>query len=314
MNKIHLVNTPEYPSIGTNYLFNLKFINTFSYHGLECDEITNFETFKELEDSEEQIFFLCDNFYDHRRPTWKDDFKFLAEKFSKSTWIFWSFQHVLSVLYDGDTFPFKKSIFTGEYYRKPNIDVLGQNFQDYIDLPNYVPLPFSAGAHPDTLEDLWSKRTDTYDCGFCGCNYKVDWSRKLNEKYNCFIHYYPPFLDEETRLQKVFLDSKICLGFNSDHAVENGMPTERVFEGVAYGCVVLTDCPMAVDATDGAAVLVTSYTDLEEKVEYYLNNEEARLDKQKQGMLFAKSKGTYYSIVKNFLETINKINKNNEQN
>ena len=65
---------------------------------------------------------------------------------------------------------------------------------------------------------------------------------------------------------------------------------------------------MAVDATDGAAVLVTSYTDLEEKVEYYLNNEEARLEKQKQGKIFAKSKGTYFSVVKNFLETINKIN------
>jgi spore maturation protein CgeB len=131
----------------------------------------------------------------------------------------------------------------------------------------------------------------------------------LSEKYNCFIHYYPPFLDEETRLQKVFLDSKICLGFNSDHAVENGMPTERVFEGVAYGCVVLTDCPMAVEATDGAAVLVTNYAELEEKVEYYLNNDNARLEKQKQGMEFAKSKGTYYSVVGDFLKTIHEIYK-----
>jgi len=307
MKRIYLINTPEYPSLGTNYLFNLKFINTFSYHGLECNEITDFSTFNQLEDSEDQIFFLCDNFYDHRRPSWKEDFKFLAEKFSKSVWIFWSFHNVLSILYEDDLFPFKKSIFTGEYYRNPNIDVLGKNFEYYINLKNYVPLPFSAGKHPDTLEELWSKRTDTHDCGFCGCQYKVDWSRKLSEKYNCFIHYYPPFLDEETRLQKVFLDSKICLGFNSDHAVENGMPTERVFEGVAYGCVVLTDCPMAVEATDGAAVLVTNYAELEEKVEYYLNNDNARLEKQKQGMEFAKSKGTYYSVVGDFLKTIHEI-------
>lgn len=299
MKKIYLVNTPEYPSLGTNYLFNLKFINAFSYHDVDCIEINDFSSFNELEDSEDQIFFFCDNFYDRRRSSWREDLKFLAEKFSKSVWIFWSFHNILSEMK-----MFKKVIFTGEYYRKPNIEILGQKFKEYTELPNYIPLPFSASSHPDVLDEMISKRSNVYDCGFCGCNYKVDWTRKLSEKYKCFIHYYPPFLDEETRINEVFLNSKICLGFNSDAAVETGMPTERVFEGLAYGCVVLTDCPVAVDATDGAAVLVTSYTDLEEKVDYYLNNEIARLEKQKQGLSFAKSKGTYYHVAKTFLNFI----------
>ena len=154
---------------------------------------------------------------------------------------------------------------------------------------------------------MLTERTDKYDCGFCGCQYKSEWTNKLAEKYNCFVHYWPPFLDEEERLQKAFLDSKICLVFNSDDNIKNGLPTERTFEGIAYGCVVLTDCKMAEEATDGVAVYVKDYEDLQRQVDFYLHNESARKKKQKEGYEYALNKGTYYTVAKNFINSIEKL-------
>ena len=114
-------------------------------------------------------------------------------------------------------------------------------------------------------------------------------------------------MEESERVTNAFLSSKICLGFNSDDNIKNGLPTERVFEGIAYGCVVLTDCEMAVEATDNIAVYVSDYDDLEKKVLYYLNNENERKKKQKLGYEFAKNKGTYYNVVKEFLNSIKKL-------
>ena len=104
-----------------------------------------------------------------------------------------------------------------------------------------------------------------------------------------------------------FLDSKICLGFNSDDNIKNGLPTERTFEGIAYGCVVLTDCKMAEEATDGVAVYVKDYEDLQRQVDFYLHNESARKKKQKEGYEYALNKGTYYTVAKNFINSIEKL-------
>jgi spore maturation protein CgeB len=108
-------------------------------------------------------------------------------------------------------------------------------------------------------------------------------------------------------LQKAFLNSKICLGFNSDENIKNGLPTERTFEGIAYGCVVLTDCKMAEEAIPSNTVYVKDYEDLQRQVDFYLNNESARKKKQKEGYEYALNKGTYYTVAKNFLNSIEQL-------
>lgn len=304
MKKAYMINTSEYPTIGTHYLMSSKFINGFSICGLETNTIQNFD---EIEDSEDQLFLFCDNFYDNRKSNWLDDFDSLSEKFEKTTWIFWSFHNIIGRHYKDRKFPFKKFILTGEYYRKPNFEWAGEHFEPYINHSKYIPLPFAASINPNDLDEILKLRTDEYDCGFSGCRYKESWAEQLSKKYNCFIHYWPPFLEENERIKNAFLKSKICLGFNSDTNIQNGLPTERVFEGIAYGCVVLTDCEMAVNATSGIAVFVSDYADLERKVDYYINNLEARKQKQKLGYEFAKAKGTYYNVGKEFLKKIHEL-------
>ncbi len=107
MKKIYLINTSEYPTKGTHYLMSMKFVNGFSLYGLEAYDLKNFE---EIEDSEDQIFLMCDNFYDQRSSNWMEYFDYLANKFQKTTWIFWTFHNVLNNHYKEKDFPFKKDL------------------------------------------------------------------------------------------------------------------------------------------------------------------------------------------------------------
>ena len=311
INKVFMINTPLFQTKGTHHFMTTKFVGSFQMHGLEVTELIDFD---HVDDADDQIFLLCDNFYDQLNAVgydWVSEFDRLAERFPKTVWLFWTFHNVLYKHYwkPQKLFPFKKVAFTGEYYRSPQYGegYFPEYYSTYIGQTEHIDLPFAAGVHPEELDEVLTERTDKYDCGFCGCQYKSEWTNKLAEKYNCFVHYWPPFLDEEERLQKAFLDSKICLGFNSDDNIKNGLPTERTFEGIAYGCVVLTDCKMAEEATDGVAVYVKDYEDLQRQVDFYLHNESARKKKQKEGYEYALNKGTYYTVAKNFINSIEKL-------
>jgi spore maturation protein CgeB len=273
----------------------------FNHCGLENLILNSFDG---VEDRDDQIFIICDNFYDNRRPDFLDILDSLANKYDKTTWLMWSFHNIIENHYLTRAFPFKKYIFTGEYYRKPNIDVLGNQFKKYIEHPNYVCLPFAASIHPKDIDSFIFKRTDIYDAGFLGAPYKTEWLNNLKNNFNCYIHHYPPYLSNEERIQKAFLDSKICLAFNADTNINLGLPTERTFEGLAYGCVVLSDTKITVEITDGIVEFVNSYDELSDKVKFYSQNNSARLEKQKLGIKYAKEKGTYFHVAQNFINEI----------
>ena len=55
---------------------------------------------------------------------------------------------------------------------------------------------------------------------------------------------------------------------------------ERVFEGLALGCVVLSDNPTARDITNGIVEFVETEDDVVNKINYFKSNSEARLEKQ----------------------------------
>ena len=64
---------------------------------------------------------------------------------------------------------------------------------------------------------------------------------------------------------------------------------------------------MAEEATDGVAVYVKDYEDLQRQVDFYLHYESARKKKQKEGYEYALNKGTYYTVAKNFINSIEKL-------
>lgn len=301
MKKSYIIHTNDFPTHGTHFFMTEKLNKGFNHCGLENLILNSFD---DVEDSDDQIFIICDNFYDNRRSDFLDVFDYLANRFSKTTWLMWSFHNIIENHYLDRQFPFKKYIFTGEYYRKPNINILGNQFKKYIEHSNYVSLPFSASIHPNEIDDFISRRRDIYDVGFSGAPYKGEWLNKLNNNFNCYIHHYPPFISNEERIQNAFLDSKICLAFNADMNAKLGLPSERTFEGLAYGCVVLSDTEIIVEITDGIVEFINSYEELENKVKFYRDNNSARLEKQKLGIQYAKTKGTYFHVAQNFINQI----------
>ena len=82
-------------------------------HGLEVTELIDFD---HVDDSDDQIFLLCDNFYDQLNAAgydWVSEFDRLAERFPKTVWLFWTFHNVLYKHYwkPQRPFPFKKVAF-----------------------------------------------------------------------------------------------------------------------------------------------------------------------------------------------------------
>ena len=311
MKNIYMVNAPTYPTPVTHYYTTTKFMNGFKYNGHLTAEINDINLFNLIQDSEDNVFIMSDHFYSIEN-NWFDFFNNLGNRFQKSTWIFWHFHNIykLNYLDKSIDFPFKKYIFTGEHYRNITDDLRnhwGGLIDWYTGLENYVKLPFSADINPFEIDSLMEKRNNTYDCGYVGARYKEQWTNQLSQKYNCFVHYYWPTLDEESRINNGFLSSKISLGFNSDSNAKLGLPTERIFEGLAYGCVVLSDCKVAEEATDGVVVYVEDYNDLESAVELYSKNEKERLAKQVLGIKYAKEKGTYYHVAQEFLSKIESL-------
>ena len=61
---------------------------------------------------------------------------------------------------------------------------------------------------------------------------------------------------------------------------------------MAYGCIVLTNSPPAVEQTNGVDVLIKNKEDMIDKMKYYMNNPEEIKNKQEDGYSFVKQYGT----------------------
>jgi spore maturation protein CgeB len=102
--------------------------------------------------------------------------------------------------------------------------------------------------------------------------------------------------------RKVYLSSKIAFGFHHDNNILNSHVTQRVFEALCYGCVVLSDNSAATDITDGIVVYVKDKRDFIEKYIYYLSNPEECEKKRIAGYEWAKKFGTNRYAAKLFLD------------
>ena len=77
-----------------------------------------------------------------------------------------------------------------------------------------------------------------------------------------------------------------------------------MFEGLTYGCVVISDNKAASDYTGGIVEYASCKDELREKVSYVLNDPEVIIVKQEQGYEWAKKFGTNRFSAKAFLDKI----------
>jgi hypothetical protein len=92
--------------------------------------------------------------------------------------------------------------------------------------------------------------------------------------------------------KEIYLSSTFALGFQSEENIINGHVSQRIYEGLAYGCIVLSNSIWACRETENIVVYISSKKDLEEKMIYYKNNRDKIKEKQKKGYEFIKRVGT----------------------
>lgn len=221
----------------------------------------------------------------------------LNEANPNAVYLLWCYHEML------DKVPFKKYILTGEYYyRTPRMESHKAIDRINKSMQNYVPLMLRADESPDDI-GTYKKLRDLDGC-FMGSSYKREWVTGLP---NIIYHDISKgFLSYEER-KNIHLRSKIAFGFSNDGNILNYHPTQRIFEGLTYGCVVLSDNEAARDLTGGIVEYVANKEEFLNKYYYYLSHPEECAKKELEGYEWAKKYGTtrYSAIL--FLNKIKEL-------
>jgi len=173
---------------------------------------------------------------------------------------------------------------------------------------NNHPLLLRANDSPEKIGKY--NRNDKYMFCYMGCDYFPECKPT---KYSGFYHGtkdHKKYLNYNAR-KNIYLSSTFALGFQSYENIKSEHVSQRIYEGLAYGCVVLTNSQPACIQTQGICVYVTSKNDIEDKIKYYLQHPDEIKKKQEKGYEFIKKMGTnQYSIdgYKSIIKTIYNIN------
>jgi hypothetical protein len=170
---------------------------------------------------------------------------------------------------------------------------------------NALSLEFGAPVDPKRIGE--GCENDAIDCSYVGSStYEVDWQEHFRADARNRIVGTPPWIDEAERVD-ILRNSKIVLGLHQPANVDDCLPVERVYEAPAYGAVLITDNPWAVDATDGVAQYAESLDQAKELADRYLLNDDERAALRERGLEFARRRGTYSHRAADFIALREKL-------
>ncbi len=312
MKRIIILNTPEMPVAGTHLFHAKKLCEGFAWNGLDVVEINNISDLDGITLNDEDFVYISnhvingtdDPMFSKSSPLVESLLYYLAQK--KCIPIFWFWHPFIN----NEQMNILKGryILTGEDFRlKPKSPPHIKAWEIQNKIRNYVPSTFSAAIHPDKIGTF--NRSETSMSNFIGCSYKQEWLHSLlnrqGEKHHVKIT--PPFITEEERIN-TFLDSVTSLGFHSQANIDNSVVVERVFEGLAYGNVVISDNPCCKVMTDGIIEYVDSYESLIDLIHRAWYDKDYRRKKQIEGMNWCRNHGTYKPVALKFIEKAGEIN------
>jgi hypothetical protein len=280
---ISLLNSPECPCPGTHYAACMEFIEGFTEFGFAMKESNSIEECKGI-----NIILLSNH---------KINIEYLKRLNSvnpTAVYILWYYHNVFHEI------PFKYFILTGEHFiYPPKIPEHIEYHRLNESISNFIPLYLRANEAPKNI-GLY-QRGEVYNGCFMGSGYKYDWSNVCS---NVFYHDISRGLLDYKARRDIYLQSTIAFGFHNDNNIVNSHVTQRVFEGLTYGCVVISDNKAATDYTGGIVEYASCRDELREKVSYVLNDPEVLIVKQEQGYEWAKKFGTNRFSAKAFLDKI----------
>jgi hypothetical protein len=192
------------------------------------------------------------------------------------------------------------------YINKIPADVL-KGLLSIMNSPNSVPFLLRIPESPDKIG--YPKQIERHYC-YMGWNYHIDKDLVPEEGIYCGFYYgmfdHKKFLPLEER-RKIYLSSIFALGIQSPENIRDGHVSQRIYEGLGYGCIVLTNSMAASLQTGGIAEYVETRKDVIEKIKYYMDNPEKRSEKQQAGYDFVKRQGTNHHAVRLITDKIEKL-------
>ena len=166
-----------------------------------------------------------------------------------------------------------------------------------------APLLLRANEHPSMIGNY--NRNTVLDYCYMGWVYNVEMVPSY-PKYNGLYHatyHHTQFLSYNDR-KKYYLSSLVALGFQSKENIENEHVSQRIYEGLAYGCVVLTNSMPAVVQTEGIAIYVSSREEIERYIDYYKTHPQEHRELQERGYEFIRREGTNHNSIQKFVDII----------
>lgn len=167
---------------------------------------------------------------------------------------------------------------------------------------NSCPLLLRASDNPDLIG--FYEKNIQYDYCYMGWDYRPD--LVPSDPYKGFYLGTTDtslFLSYDAR-KEIYLSSMFALGIQNNGNIYNKHVSQRIFEGLAYGCIVLSNSLSACEQTDNIVVYVTSKQDVEDKIKFYKEHHELFLHKQEEGYAFIKKCGTNHYAIDMFIQCI----------
>lgn len=295
--RIILINTKLFPCPGSHLLHTRKFLNSFSSHDFTCIEVDENELKKGFTFLPGDLVYLSNHGLEEEVLTQEQfDFMSIVSRIGviPICW-FWQDQaHILDELFN------TRWLLTGEHLRAQFVLPSHEKFVKIArSRDNFIPITFAAGIAPSRIGKI--ERQNKFNASFVGHRYQKQLNRHLRLTIpKTKIVYTPPFIDELDRLD-IFTSSHVVLGWHSKENVRNGNVVERVFEGIAYGSVVVTDNPYGLEATDGNVLFADNFEDAKMQIQRVIRDDRLREKIQSKGLFWAKEFGTYDAVARSFI-------------
>lgn len=202
-----------------------------------------------------------------------------------------------------------RAVYIGWYWHKQDTSLLPyflhvhENVLSQTLLPDKVEVMGFMRQHPSCplllRADEDPSRVGTYprravhDYCFMGgrmCEWLVP-SHRFQGVYHG-VHDVGQYLGYEER-RNIYLSSTFALGFQTDDNIRNGHVSQRIFEAMAYGCVVLSHSLHASLQTEGIVEYVEPDREkYAERMDFFLKHPEHIQQKQQRGYAFVRKCGT----------------------
>lgn len=289
---------------GTHILSNRKFAKGFEQNGYEVIEILCEEDVNTIENKYGN-FILLSNFMDFKND-WEKLINF-GKRFDNLFYILWCWHNIPNP-------PFKYWVCTFQEYKfepeDENFKAEYKLFKHLEEKNKFIPYRFASYIDPcSNYKENNTKINKIYDLVYIGCNYEIDIIEKLKKtNYKSIIHICGGGSNAITgdEFEKIYKQSKICLGFMAEENNKKNTITERIWEAFSFGCLVLTNSKSASIVTNDTAIYYENYEDLNEKINYYLSNEDKRLEKVNNGYKIFENYANYKFNANEFITFLNK--------